>query len=111
MKPIFTNLEFPPVAPQPVEAQAEVPVWLQRLFVVVYVVFCIELGLVLIVLPWSPWWDHNSLLTHWPEVRHLLHHGFVRGAVSGLGFLDLWLGISEALHYRDRRPFNSHGQQ
>jgi hypothetical protein len=32
-----------------------------------------------------------------------MHHGFVRGAISGLGVLDLWLGISEAIHYRDRR--------
>jgi len=86
-------------------------VWLQRLFVIVYVVLCIELGLVLVMLPWTPWWDVNRLLTHWPAVRHVLQHGFVRGAVSGLGFLDLWLGISEAVRYRDRRSVDSHDQQ
>lgn len=104
LKPTFTNLETPPVAPQPVNASTEVPVWLQRLFVIVYVVFCVELGLTLVVLPWTWWWDGNSLLAYWPAVRHLLQHGFVRGAISGLGFLDLWLGISEAIYYRDRRP-------
>jgi len=111
LKPTFTNFETPPVTPQPVDAQAEVPVWLQRLFVIVYVVFCIELGLALVVLPWSEWWDVNSLLAHWPAAKHLMQHGFVRGAISGLGFLDLWLGISEAVHYRDRRPVDTHGQQ
>ena len=111
MKPTFTNLETPPVDPQPLEAPAEVPVWLQRLFVIVYVVFCIELGLALILLPWSSWWDSNNLVAHWPAARHLVRHGFVRGAISGLGFLDLWLGISEAIHYRDRRPLDSHDQQ
>lgn len=85
--------------------------WLQRLFVIVYVVLCIELGLVLVMLPWTSWWDVNRLLAHWPAVRHVLQHGFVRGAVSGLGFLDLWLGISEAARYRDRRPVDSHDQQ
>jgi hypothetical protein len=102
LKPTSLNLETPP-APQPVEAHAEMPVWLQRLFVIVYVVFCIELGVVLVALPWSFLWFNNNFLAHWPAVRHFSQLGFVRGAVSGLGFLDLWLGISEAVHYRDRR--------
>jgi hypothetical protein len=79
------------------------PVWLQRLFLIVYVVFCIELGIVLIALPWSVLWTNNNLLVHWPAVRHFLQLGFVRGAISGIGFLDLWLGIYEAVHYKDRK--------
>jgi hypothetical protein len=102
LKPASLNLETPP-APQPVEAQAEMPVWLQRMFVIVYVLFCIELGIVVVALPWSRWWFNNSLLEHWTAMRHFLQFGFVRGAVSGIGVLDLWLGISEAVHYRDRR--------
>ena len=85
------------------ETQAETPVWLQRLFVIVYVVFCIELGLALIALPWLPVWNNNRWLAHWPWLRHFLQLGFVRGAISGLGVLDLWLGLSEAWNYRDRR--------
>ena len=102
LKPASTNLETPP-APQPVEVRTEAPVWLQRTFVIVYVVFCIELGIALILLPWSPWWSSNGLMAHWPFLRQLLRHGFVRGAISGLGLLDLWVGFSEAIHYRDRR--------
>ncbi len=30
--------------------------------------------------------------------------GPVRGIISGLGLLDIWIGISEAIHYRDQRP-------
>jgi len=86
-----------------VETQAETPIWLQRLFVIVYVVFCIELGLALIALPWLPVWNNNRWLAHWPWLRHFLQLGFVRGAISGLGVLDLWLGLSEAWNYRDRR--------
>jgi hypothetical protein len=80
------------------------PVWLQRVFVIVYVLFCIELGLVLMVLPWmTGYWFSGGWLAQWPELRNLLQSGFVRGAVSGLGLLDIWLGIMEAVRYRDRR--------
>ena len=96
-----TNLESPP--PQPVEKEAELPVWLQRTFVVVYVLFCIELGLTLIVLPWTRFWFYEGTLDNWPAIRGLLHHGFIRGAISGLGLLDIWLGVMEAVVYRDRR--------
>jgi hypothetical protein len=99
-----TNLENPPPSPDPVtDNSAEMPVWLQRVFVVVYVLFCIELGLVLIALPWTRFWFSDDLLGQWPMLRHFLQMGFVRGAVSGLGLLDIWLGIVEAVRYRDRR--------
>lgn len=106
MKLTSTNLDSPPPAPaQPTQDGAgELPVWLQRVFVIVYVLFCIELGLVLVVLPWWPgYWFSGAWLTPWPELRRLVMSGFVRGAVSGLGLLDIWLGIMEAVRYRDRR--------
>ena len=107
MKLTSTNLEDSPPGPtpQPVEEKsAELPVWLQRVFVIVYVLFCIELGLVLVVLPWmTGYWFGGGWLSRWPELRNLLQSGFLRGAVSGLGLLDIWLGIMEAIRYRDRR--------
>jgi hypothetical protein len=95
----FENLPDPP----PAETTAELPVWLQRLFVIVYVVFCLELGIVLLLLPWSDFWTNNGLWARWPLLRPWMQHGFTRGAISGLGLLDLWLAIYEAIHYRDRR--------
>jgi hypothetical protein len=36
------------------------PVWLQRLSLVVLVVFCFYIGGLMVVLPWSPrYWDHS----------------------------------------------------
>ena len=78
------------------------PVWMRRIFLVIYVLFCIEVGGFLFFLPWLPLWLNNSLLTHWPSLRHVLEHAFVRGAVSGLGLVDVWVGLSEAIHYRER---------
>ena len=87
-------------APPP--ASAELPIWLQRTLLVIYVLFCIELGLMLVIVPWTRLWAGNSLLLRWPSVQTWLMHGFVRGAISGLGFVDIWLGVLEAARYRDR---------
>jgi hypothetical protein len=80
------------------------PVWLQRVSLVVYVSFCIEIGLWLIIVPWKQVWTANSLVANYPSLRAFFHSHFVRGLVTGLGFVDLWLGISEAVQYREKKP-------
>lgn len=80
------------------------PIWLQRLSLGVLVIFCLYLGLLISVLPWwREMWDRNPMLLQHPAVRTFLVQGWVRGAVSGLGLLDLWIGASELIHYRDYR--------
>lgn len=80
------------------------PVWLQRLSLAVLVIFCLYLGLLISVLPWwQEMWDRNPMLLQHPALRAFFMQGWVRGAVSGLGLLDLWIGFSELIHYRDYR--------
>lgn len=87
-----------PIGPPPA------PIWLQRLSLVVLVVFCLYLGLLIAVLPWwKQMWDQNELLLQFPALHAILIQGWARGLVSGLGMLDLWIGISELIHYRDYR--------
>jgi hypothetical protein len=52
---------------------------------------------------WTRVWDHNLFIQSHPALATFLHNGAVRGVVSGLGLLDIWIGISEAVHYRDHR--------
>lgn len=85
------------------QAQASEPVWAQRLKLVVFVLFCIELGMLLAVLPWTRVWSENSLLAAYPSLKAFLQLEFVRGAVTGLGLVDIWLGIREAVVYRDKK--------
>ena len=85
------------------------PVWLQRVFMIVYVLFCIELGLALIILPWTSYWFSDGWVVQWPGLSSILQTGFIRGAVSGLGILDICLGLMEAVRYRDRRSVKSNG--
>ena len=80
------------------------PVWLQRLSLFVLVLFCVYLGVLVMVLPsWTRIWDRNEFIMARPWLAMVLHNGAVRGMISGLGLLDIWIGISEAVHYRDYR--------
>jgi hypothetical protein len=80
------------------------PVWLQRLSLFVLVLFCAYLGVLVMLLPWwTRIWDHNMFMQSHPTLSAVLHHGAVRGIISGIGLLDIWIGISEAVHYRDYR--------
>lgn len=100
----------PPPAPERVDTSAAhepepAPVWLQRLSLVVLVLFCFYIGGLLTVLPWlNRYWDSNGWVLAHPTIAAILAHGWVRGIVSGLGLLDIWIGISELIHYRDFRP-------
>ena len=85
-------------------AKRTAPVWLQRLSLFVLVLFCVYLGVLVMVLPWwTRIWDRNEFILARPWLAVVLHNGAVRGMISGLGLLDIWIGISEAVHYRDYR--------
>lgn len=80
------------------------PVWLQRMSLAILVLFCFYIGALLTVLPWSPrFWDGNGWLHGHPALREILMQGWARGVLSGCGLLDIWIGVSELLHYRDYR--------
>ena len=52
------------------------------------------LGVLLILVPWLGYWDHNFFLDKYPELVPFLLHPSVRGAVTGLGALDVVLAGS-----------------
>jgi hypothetical protein len=70
--------------------------WLRTLERVIFVLICLQLGLMLVVLPWKSVWSTNVFLADFPALRPILENYFVRGLVTGLGVVDLWLGIAEA---------------
>ena len=75
--------------------------WLARLGLFVFVSFCIEVGMVLVALPWTQVWSNNPLVLAHLGWRDVLQNHFLRGAVSGLGLVNIWMGIYEAVHYRE----------
>lgn len=66
----------------------------------VYVLYCFEVGIFLIVFPWMRLWEQSSLLFQCPYLRMILLNHFFRGAVSGLGVANLILGVWEVAHFR-----------
>lgn len=89
-----------PVA-APEEKVSRTTVWLHRLSLVIFVIFCIELGMLLAVLPWTPVWSNNGLVADSHMLKSLLQGNFIRGLVTGCGLVDIWIGIWQAVHYKD----------
>jgi hypothetical protein len=61
------------------------------------VAFFIEVGLLLIVLPWSRFWERNYFIEAIPALDAALTNPYVRGAISGLGVVNLVAGFAEML--------------
>lgn len=59
------------------------------------VVSTLLVGLILAVAPWTALWDTNYLLSPHPALRSLLLSAFTRGAVSGLGLVNIVLALHE----------------
>lgn len=75
--------------------------WLHRADYFLRVMVRLYLGLILFFLPWTHLWLYNRFFLYYSGVAHLTHNGAVRGIVSGLGLLNLWIGIADAIHFRD----------
>lgn len=68
---------------------------MNRLLTTAFILFCLELGVFLIVVPWTSLWDNNALIAYVPDLRPILLSNFFRGAVTGLGVIDCLLGLRE----------------
>lgn len=77
------------------------PRWLQYLELSVRVVVRLYLGLVLVFLPWTHFWSDNRLLLLAPHLAFLALNGVTRGIVSGLGLLNIWIGVHDAIHFNE----------
>jgi hypothetical protein len=76
-------------------APSSLPRWLVQIGRLLFIFVCIELGLFLIIYPWSQYWERNyfaGLPGVWATVWR---SPYFRGAVSGVGLLDLLLALGE----------------
>ena len=61
--------------------------------------FFLETGAVLVLAPWSEFWDRNYFAQGLPLIHALMINNFVRGAVSGLGIVNMLAAVAEILSY------------
>jgi hypothetical protein len=59
------------------------------------VAFFLEVGFLLIVVPWSAFWERNYFAQAMPVLQDVITNNFVRGAISGLGLVNVGLGLAE----------------
>jgi hypothetical protein len=82
-----------------------------KLTVIFFIILCLLLGTQLIVLPWISFgvigdWGDNYLLafvsdkTNLPVLRKTVASGWFRGAVTGLGILNLFIAFWEMAHFK-----------
>jgi hypothetical protein len=97
--PFPENASAPSTGPE--DEVASQPLWIRRIILVLFVMFCLQMGMMLLFLPWTPPWSSNSWLAqHW-TIRSIVTNYFVRGLVSGLGLVDIFIGVWEAVNYRE----------
>ena len=84
-----------------------------KLSVIFYIVLCLEIGIVLTLLPWVPQgtlglsdWGNNYFLvyaahkTGFLMLQTVVASGWVRGAVSGVGLLNVGIAFWEIFHFK-----------
>ncbi len=60
-----------------------------------FVAYFLEVGLLLVLVPWSAFWERNYFVASLPELQQILRNNFVRGGISGLGVVNLLLGFQD----------------
>ena len=89
----------PPVPGPSVPEHHSIPNWLRQVERVLRVLVRLYLGLLVCFAPWYPQaWDDNPLFSQPQSLHHFITLGAVRGIVSGLGLLNLWIALTESLH-------------
>jgi hypothetical protein len=88
------QLNAPNAADAP-ESQQPRLAWHQKLGVLVFVLFCFEVGIFLLVFPWLQAWDLSWFAGMSPRMHDVWLSPFFRGALSGLGLLNIYISLGE----------------
>ena len=88
--------------------------WYHKLAGVLFAIFCFEMGLFLIVFPWVPYWGTNYFASLAASTyqqaafadlwRSIWFSPYFRGAVSGLGLLNLYISFVQVFRLRRFSP-------
>ncbi|MFN7923730.1 MAG: hypothetical protein U0Q16_26750 [Bryobacteraceae bacterium] len=77
---------------------------LEKLGAVLFVIFCFEMGIFLLIAPWiDVTWDRNWLGWLAPESlwwRAFWLSPYVRGTISGIGLVNIYVAILEVFRLR-----------
>ena len=60
-----------------------------------FAAYFLEAGFILVVAPWSAFWEHNRFAEAWPALEAFLASPYARGAVTGVGVITAVAGLAE----------------
>ncbi|HVU45476.1 MAG TPA: hypothetical protein VHD85_05080 [Terracidiphilus sp.] len=101
-EPLPVRPELAGSTPIPDPPPQRIPRWLVRTELFLRVMLRMYIGLAVCYAPWShTFWDQNPIFLQFPSLGIFAAHGAVRGIVSGLGLLNLWIAFQDALRHRD----------
>jgi hypothetical protein len=69
--------------------------WHRRVLGFCLVIFAFELGLFLLVFPWLRSWNLSWVPVHSPRFADVWMSRYFRGALSGLGLVNMYIAITE----------------
>jgi hypothetical protein len=78
-----------------------------KITVIVYILICFEVGILLLILPWTQYWEENVFLyfitgkLNAPWIERFLTSGYMRGAVTGLGVLNILAGMRDIFKFHE----------
>jgi hypothetical protein len=78
--------------------------FLQKLGILLFILVCFEVGAFLLLFPWMEYWDHNSIGSFAPWTHQVWDSPFFRGALSGLGLVNIYIALAELFRLRRPRP-------
>ena len=55
----------------------------------------LESGLLLVLIPWSGFWERNYFVEWSTVLAGLLNSNYTRGAITGLGLINVWAALAE----------------
>jgi hypothetical protein len=83
-------------------SQQRIPHWLMRTELYLRVLLRMYIGLAICYAPWSQlFWDQNPLFVQFPTLSIYAANGAVRGIISGLGLLNIWIALQDAIRHRN----------
>lgn len=98
-RPTDPATEAVPAAPQPVRQR--------RMWAICFALLAFEIGAFLVVFPWTEAWRLNHFPSFYPPLFDIWDDPYFRGAVTGLGVVDVMIAIWQTARLLKKSNNNS----
>jgi hypothetical protein len=72
--------------------------WQRRLLRISLALFIFEVGAFLVIFPWTEYWNLNYFQSVAPALQNLWYQPSFRGAITGLGFVNVYIACLQLIY-------------